>query len=102
MAKKKKSEEINDDAAKEKVEQIVTEAEEATEAFEDSDTDGARIEVARQENEDGKWEYFWLLYAKNGKPIATSPGPHKRLNDMKKAIESVVETIEKAPIIRLY
>lgn len=63
--------------------------------------EGQRIEIQRVMNNE-KWEYYWLLYAKNGKELATNPKPFKRLNDMKKAIKAVGELVPTAPIVRLY
>ena len=64
---------------------------------------GTRVEIARQPaGEEGEYEYFWLLYSKNGKVMATGPEPHKRLNDLKKTLMSIDEQIGDAPIVRLY
>ncbi len=67
----------------------------------ESDCGGARIEMNREKVK-GKWVYHWMLYAKNGKMVATNPESFGRLNDMKKTIASIRETIADAPFVRLY
>jgi len=63
--------------------------------------EGARFEVVR-EKVDNKWHYYWMLYAGNGKQIATSPGPFRRINDAKKAMRTVGIVATTAPTVRLY
>ncbi len=67
----------------------------------ENDCGGARIEMAREKVKD-KWVYHWMMYAKNGKMVATNPESFGRLNDMKKTIASIRETIADAPFVRLY
>lgn len=97
MAKKKKKEKTS-----EKEKEVITASEESTDIFDEADCDGLRIEVARQKDEEDEWEYFWLLYAKNGKPVATAAVANKRLNDLKETVQSIAEIIDDAPLIRLY
>lgn len=58
---------------------------------------GSRIEIAKS-----KGKFFWMLYSKNGRMIATNPVEFTRLNDLKKAIQSVKDVIDEAEIVRLY
>lgn len=83
-------------------EEEVTETEELAKCEEQEPCGGSRIEVAREKNGEGEWEYSWMLYAKNGKMIATNPAVFSRLNDLKEALESVKQNIKDADTIRLY
>lgn len=58
---------------------------------------GTRIEIIK----DGD-DFHWMLYASNGKMIATNPVPFSRLNDLKETLKSVEENLKKTPIVRLY
>ena len=63
---------------------------------------GARIEIAREPKGEDKWEYHWLLFAQNGKKLATNAVAYKRLNDLKAALESLEEVLPDAETVRLY
>ena len=57
---------------------------------------GSRIEIAKNGN-----DYHWMLYAKNGRMIATNPVPYRRLNDLKIAVESVREAVKDAMLVSI-
>lgn len=64
---------------------------------------GSRIEVVRERNDDDDgWMYYWMLFAENGRMLATNPRPYSRLNDLKVAIQSIKDNIEDVDIVRLY
>ena len=46
--------------------------------------------------------FFWLLYAKNGRMVATSPIAFKRLNDLKVTVRSLPTLFRDAELVRLY
>lgn len=64
----------------------------------------ARIEVQRvpSETEGKKWDYYWMIFAANGVPVATGVEPHHRLNDLKTTVSRIAGYVNKAPYIRLY
>ena len=82
------------------------EVEEGTkEEFPATDGSGLRIEIARKNNgteSEPDYEFYWLLYAGNGRRLATGAVAYNRLNDLKNGIAAVAESIGDAPIVRLY
>lgn len=59
---------------------------------------GIRIEIAKNK----KGQFFWLLYAKNGRMVATSPVAFSRLNDLKITVKSLPSLFRDAELVRLY
>ena len=65
---------------------------------------GNRIEVQRvpADAPDHEWDYYWMLYSKNGQQVATGVHPHKRLNDLKHTVNAIATYIKTARFLRIY